>query len=472
MPPLPSRASRPTSTPPERVLVLALTCAACGPAVADLSLSRDPDLATLLRVSARTRSVLALELHHTEAGAAAGGPASRAPDTPAAMLHEAVLLGLPEATEISVAACPAGTAAAGGDPWAHPDCAQAELETGPVPGRVPAFALSAGEAADGPPFVLTTVITGEEGDSSVQILDGQGRTTWALQPDWGYAPAARFSRDGEAVLVLLTSKEQVEEARLWRQPLAGGEPEVLPLPNAHHDFVELADGRLAWIAAELREVEGEAVVGDQIRVREPDGTEVVLWSAFDWLAVEENDGWLLDQYPFGVDWTHANGLAHDPDEGTFYLSLLHHRAVVAIDEHSGEVLWILAGEEGGFPSTGFSSPTPVPFGPQHAPGVDDEGRLTLFDNNGVEGSRALALEVDAAAGEARLAWSHRQPEGRRNLLLGDVVGEGDGGALVGWGETGRISRHSAEGALLWELEADQAGVVGKVRARDSLYPPD
>ncbi len=426
----------------------------CGSSVSGLEVSRHPDFPTLLEVSAELRGGGPLLVRYGEDGRLDRDLRSEG----VGGLQTLSLLGLPESTEVRVQACPVGREDS------ESACEETTVETGPVPGKVAPFELVSGEAEDGPGFVLTSVITGDEGESSVQILDGLGRPTFALEPEWGFSPTARFDVNGLDLLLLITSKDHVEDAVIRRQPLDGGASADIPAPYAHHDFVQHEDGTLAWIAAELQVVDGEDVVGDQIVERAPDGTERVVWSAFDWLEVERNAGWDLEQYPFGVDWTHGNGLSYDPVEGAYTLSLYYHRAIVKVDGSTGEMLWMLGGE-----SSDFVLEDEAVFGPQHAPGLTEDGRVTVFDNGGSSGSRLLALDLDEGAGTASTAWIFQPDDGRRNLLLGDNNPQPDGSILATWGEHGEVSR-VVDGEIVWELDCGQPGVVGQISARESLYP--
>lgn len=423
--------------------------AACGP-TRDIEITRVPDFPTLLRVRFDTRTTTTAQV-----AATVGDTTYTTPMGPVATHHDFVVLGLPSRHEVDLLIC-AGAVSDG-------DCKEESARTAAVPGRVVPFEHVGGDTSDGPPFVLTSVISGEEGESSVQILDALGRPTWVVEPTWGFTPTARFSRDGTAVWMLLTSKEHVEDAVIVRQPLIGGDPEEIQAPYAHHDFVELEDGTLAWIAAELREVDGEAIVGDRIVERAPDGTTREVWTAFDWLEVVPNAGWSMEQYPFGVDWTHANGLHYDAGRDAYTLSLYYHRSLAHIDRSSGELLWMLGGEDDDFGGTSF-------FGPQHAPDFDAEGHLTVFDNGGT-GSSAVGLRLDEDAWTAQEVWRFSPDDGRGNLLLGDVAPQPDGGALISWGEHGAITHVDASGELAWELQASQTGVVGQVSWRGDLYRP-
>ena len=424
--------------------------AGCAGDIGDVAVEVDPDIATVLHVRFSTdrsaRGWVEYGQDDRYGQRTALGPEGKD--------HDIALLGL---TTLSALHLRARATTDDADEQSE----DVQATAGQVPGDVPTFATVL--PGEGPGYALTSIIDGEEGDSVVLIVDDDGRPTWYLRPDWGFTPAARFSRDGQSVLYLVTSKDHVEEAVIRRQPLSGGAYEEIPAPMAHHDFVELAGGRLAWIAAEVREVDGEAVVGDTIVVMDPDGTTRTLWDAFDWLPVEKNAGWTTNQYPFGVDWTHANGLYHDETTDAWLISLYYLHTVVRVDGRTGQTSWFFGGEVSDFS-------VPVAFGPQHAPSFAPDGTLTFFDNGGDEnGSRAISFALDEEQRTAEVAWSHQPGDGRRTLLLGDVERLADGSAMVAWGQEGQLTRVGPDGAALWEVDCADVGVLGKVQQRRDLY---
>ncbi len=419
-------------------MILLLACAS----IDDLAAEVDADLHTLVHVSFTTPAV--------ESARVSYGEGRVTPWSEPATEHRFTLLGLAAQQDYELVA---ETDSLASEP--------VSVTTGVPPGNVAVFAPVV--AGEGPGFVLTSLITGNEGESSIVILDESGRTTWYATPEWGFTPTARFASDGESVIYMVTSKDSVENAVVRRQPLGGSEYTEYPAPYGHHDFVEVPGIEFAYIAAEGREVNGEDVVGDKIIERNADGTEREVWNAFDWLEVVENEGWNSAFYSFGVDWTHANGLFYDAASNAYLISLYFHNMVVKVDRASGEVVWFLGGE-----LSDFALPDGYTFEHQHAPSVTADGDVCVYDNaGGPDGSRGLCFTLEGD--RASLAWRFDPADDRQSFLLGDVDRRDDGGALVAFGEHGEIDLVDAAGNVTWEIDSQDVGVVGKVEARTSLY---
>ncbi len=419
-------------------MILLLACASIDDVVAEV----DPDIRTLVRVSFTTPTA--------EPARVVYGEGLATPWSDAGTEHQFTLLGLAAETSYELVAETATVASA-----------PTPVTTGVPPVNVPEFVPVV--EGEGPGFVLTSLIMGDEGASTIVVLDEQARTTWYAIPTWGYTPTARFSSDGESVIYMVTSKASVENAVVRRQPLTGGDHTEYPAPYGHHDFVEVPGLEFAYIAAEGREVNGEDVVGDKIVERDHDGNEREVWSAFDWLEVVENEGWSSNFYPFGADWTHANGLFYDAESDAYLISLYFHDTVVKVDRATGDVLWFLGGE-----LSDFTLPEGYAFSHQHAPSVNEAGDVCVYDNaGGPDGSRGLCFTLEGD--NASLAWSFDPADDRQSILMGDLDRRPDGGALLAFGEHGEIDLLDAAGNLSWEIDAQDLGVVSKVEARTSLY---
>jgi hypothetical protein len=235
-----------------------------------------------------------------------------------------------------------------------------------------------------------------------------------------------------------------------RQPLLG-EAETLELPEAHHEFVVLPGGRLGYLRADRREIDGGPVVGDELVLREADGSERVVWNAFDTLEVRQHGGW--DFIEGGGDWTHANGLAYDPATDRWLVSLYWMQMILEIDGATGAVLRSMVGYE-----------TAESFGPQHAPEFTADG-VRMFDNQTLDSSSRL-LEI---GWDGVTRWEWRPPEVSHTIVLGDIDRLEDGRTLSSWGPEGRIVALGAANELLYVAELEAPMVVGQLDHRDSLY---
>jgi len=50
--------------------------------------------------------------------------------------------------------------------------------------------------------------------------------------------------------------------------------------------------------------------------------------------------------PGGADWTHANGLIHDPSDDSFIVTVRHQDCAIKIDRKSGALTWVLGTPDG------------------------------------------------------------------------------------------------------------------------------
>ena len=241
-----------------------------------------------------------------------------------------------------------------------------------------------------------------------------------------------------------------EILRTWSTPGRSAETvDTIPVATRyfHHAVIELPDGVLAALSVTTREFDdyplseedpdGERghrlVVADTVAEFYPDGT----------LLREHNFLDILDPYrvgygldapfwtkaevaPDGADWTHANGLAHDPNDDSLVVTIRHQDCVIKIDRQSGALKWILgAPDRWNEPwAAKLLKPVGKPdwFWHPHDPSFLKDGSLMLFDN-GESGavpptprrnldslvSRAIAYRLDEGAGTCEPVWSFEGP---------------------------------------------------------------
>jgi hypothetical protein len=291
------------------------------------------------------------------------------------------------------------------------------------------------------------------------VLDAAGRMVWWNLPDWGVIPSVHL--DGGSLLYVQSSHDEMPLARVRRMRFDGTIVEDLPIAWAHHDVLPVPGADFAVIVGEPREIDGETIVGDSIVEVGTDGTQRTVWSAFDTFPVDISALSATTAYPEGTDWTHANGLAYDPAEDAYYLSLFYLRCVVKIDRASGRTLWVLGGDH--------ATITPSEdFGPQHAPEWTGDG-LEFFDNayGRAGGSRLVRYAVDGS--EANLVWQWSHPESLFVVVLGDVDALPEGRHLSSWGPQRRIVATNAEDAIDWQVELGGEIFLAQVEAEGSLY---
>jgi hypothetical protein len=336
------------------------------------------------------------------------------------------------------------------------------VTTGPLPAELPEVTL----VDDGAPpaaYIATSWVLNADTGSGVYVLDAEGHVVWYdLWEGVGVTPVVRKVPGG--FLYLRTSHGYLPESRAVFVSTDGLTRREFPLPLAHHDLVLVPDAAFAVLVGEVREVDGENVVGDTIVEVAEDGSQRVVWSPFDHLEVTRNDGWNAPvAYPEGADWLHTNGLFYDAVDDAYYASSYNLRAVMKIARGTGALEWILGG-----PDSDFALADDAGFGPQHAPRWVD-GELLMFDNGYTVGaSRLVQYGLDATSGVATRTWEWRHPDDLYAIVLGDVDALGAGRHLSAWSTHGEILVTTADGTIEWRVDVEPTFIVAQVEPFDAF----
>lgn len=368
--------------------------------------------------------------------------------------HAVTLYGLPAETECHFRVV-TGTAASDDH----------VVTTGSLPSGVPSFEpLIPFTDPQAGPFLLTSTVDLSEDHSAAVVLDANGSPVWYTKAAAGIT-SARLSADGTGVYFIQNFVDDRAANGLVIVGFDGTRREIA-VPDAHHDVIEGPAGGYVTFVTTYRDIDGTTVAGDQLVEVAEDGSQRVVWDAFDNLEVVENAGFEATQLD-GADWTHANGLVYDADDDSYVISLYFTEQVVKVDRATGDTVWILGGL-----GSDFTFADDDAFGPQHAPELTDDG-LLLFDNRGIsDGSRLVAYSLDAAAGTATNTWSWAYPGGAWTPVLGDVHRFADGSALGSWGLSGHVTLADPDGELVGDLLVGDTLTVGQVAVMSGFYPAE
>lgn len=375
-----------------------------------------------------------------------------------ATAHEALLLGLPASTDahlIVVCTDEAGTSATTEDQVAR---------TGDLPSIAPSVTRT-GEPDPYGGFLAVPVIGSQ---NLATFLDAQGRVVWwhALTEEGYIAQRVRLSVDGQSVLydkVWLLDRSEV--GAIVRVSLDGSTVEEIPAILNTHDFVEAPDGTIFAIYTDVREVDGEEVIGDSLYELSPDGSSRTFWSAFDEYdpltepSLNDSDG----------NWTHFNHIVYDPSDDSVIVSIRNFNALVKIARASGEVVWRMGGHRSDFRWEGGADP----FYGQHGFELLDDGGLLLFNNGTAEeaSSHAVAYDVDWDTRTLTQTWRQDHDPELYIWAMGDVERRGDGGTRITWSTAGEIQQYDAAGALESQTNGDFGVVFGYTEWVPGFYPP-
>ncbi len=355
--------------------------------------------------------------------------------------HSALLLGLPADTEVFYR-----VVADGADKVSEIQ----SVSTGSLPNELPGLSVT-GSGHSG--FMATPLLGAVV---APVIIDGEGNIVWYWQDDRGLdVYRVKLSLDGRSVLYNSAdiTGEPSPDSAIVRVALDGSSEEAIPVPLLAHDFVEFPDGTIGALAYEYREdaTLGE-VKGNQIVEIAPDGSQSVIWSAWD--CYDPN---VIEGADPELGWSFTNALDYDPEADAYYVGFRNFSSIVKVNRADGSCEWALGGEAGTIEIDG------IPFLYQHQFEVREDS-VIVFDNasQGLN-SRAVEYAVDWEAGTAEEIWSWQPDPPVQVFVLGDVTRMGNGDTLVTWSTAGQINRATPGGESTWQLNTE----IGYVFAFDS-----
>jgi hypothetical protein len=419
-------------------------CSAQAPEPCGFEATPDEEIATVLHVRGFTTAPAAVTIEHgpdTSYGRTLTLSAEPATE------HTGTLLGLPAGQEWHWRI----RAEADGAVTYGPDRVSAVPN---LPDDLPAFAVQSFGDQDAGPFVLTSWHDVPELASWAIIVDGLGRVVWYARVD-GRSFTPHLSRDGAAILMLVAGigepNADAPPTRIVRIPLTGGDRMEWEAPGGHHAFVELPEGGFAYMAEDVRDIDGQDVKADLLVEQPDEGPSRIVWDAFEALPFQENDGWAEDP----ADFSHANALLLVDD--TYFFSLYRQAQLHGVDRTSGQTRFIVDGATHG-------------FGPQHSPHLVGAGLadgFLLFDNGTGGPSRVVRYDLDPTTGVVaeRSSWN---PMDVRVTVMGASTYLPDGGSVTTLGDAARMLRTDASGGLRWEVSVDSFGVLGDVEVLEDF----
>jgi len=317
---------------------------------------------------------------------------------------------------------------------------------GALPGFVPSFPIEGTGLGYGGYVMFDLLALTPRAPASLFVVDPDGITRWHIgRIDESPGPNAVFAGveqrpDGTLLFLRNYSIFIIDELGAERLSITS---EQAGLPGMHHDVIELDSGNLLTLSYTFRDIEYPDiglthVAGDLIVELTPEGDVVWEWDAFDHLDPQRRRAGFEelifdpDRLVTASDWTHGNGLVHDPATDTVLFSSRHQDWLVLIDRATGDVLWRL-GEEGDF---GLEPGGLWPYH-QHSPQWQDDGSLLLYDNglgnptlpDVFETSRAVRYALDTETMMATEVWED-EADDFISIIAGDADRLPDGSILV------------------------------------------
>lgn len=326
-------------------------------------------------------------------------------------------------------------------------------------------------------YLLFVII--QQGMSWIAIVDRDGDYVWWHQSPVGTLVATvKLARNGTDIIYgSYDQLQEVDIGQIHRVSLRDGMMVKTRTKLGHHDFEEMPDGSMTWLAYstadrlmgdELVAVTGDAILQADEGAVEETQIRPVADLLMNWRAPTLGCEHVQDVLggTGGMDWSHANSLAYDEAQDAFYLMSRHQDALLKIDAASGDVLYEMSptsDDMRGDPGAMWSH--------AHFSELTDDGIL-VFDNQlhqdpGVSGLSHYVLDEERGAYER--IWHYEDPLGRQLSILGDLKLLPDGNYLSSWMQVGTIVELTPDQEVAWQLETDVGSSIGRLHWVPDLY---
>lgn len=350
------------------------------------------------------------------------------------------------------------------------DAGQSEIKsirTGYIPPGLPTLDLTVGGGHD--QFIVTPALGT---DRATLIIDPEGQIVWYYKDDVtpyeGYR--ARVARDGKGVLFSATemTPDPVADSEVVRVSWDGSERTSIPIPYLAHDWLEHADGTIAAITLEDRDVDGSNVRGNKIVEVDPEGNSTDIWTSWNCFDPVEDPG---DEPDIGaaLGWTFANALDYDPAAQAYYLSIHNFSSIAKISRATGECEWVFGSTAA---TIDFDINADV-FHHEHQFHIFGN-RIVVMDNEGslnAQESRVLEYELDLELGVATQVWGYVSNPPVYTWVLGEPQRLAGNDTFINWSTAGQMERVTESGEVVWQLNSRLGAAFGFSQLVENLYEP-
>ncbi|MBW1769221.1 MAG: aryl-sulfate sulfotransferase, partial [Deltaproteobacteria bacterium] len=402
-----------------------------------------------------------------------------------------------------------------------------EVTTEPLPQDFPVISVTS------TPELMEPGVTLFEAAGYLVAVNETGEVVWYHRIQF-FNPS--FDRDVRRMsngnLLLLLARRKMLEldmlgniVRIWHPAgSTNGDKGSIPVDTLafHHEVYEMESGNFLIFSIEFRLIdnfpssttnpsaptETALVAGDVVVEFTPKGAVVNEWPLLDILdplrinyGAFRGDWDFFYEEVFGVsevtrDWSHGNGVIHDPTDDSIIVSLRHQDAVVKFSRQTGELKWILGPHENWDPGQ-FGEFLLTPQSDydfffqyhQHAPMITNDGTLMIYDNgnfraspfdpvvpNEENSSRAIEYAIDENSKEIEIVWEYGLFE--EETFFTPFIGDADslpqtGNVLITFGgkQPARIIEvtHTAPAQKVFDLSIAETFSYRSERL-PSLYP--
>jgi len=341
------------------------------------------------------------------------------------------------------------------------------VTTGATPSTVPAFSFTGDTSETGMDELLLLPVTAGANPVVVVVTPSAQVLWYHVEDRMRTVTRARFSSDKTSVLY--NAIDAGGDSELVRVALDGSSQSSVKVKDLGPDFVELANGNYAAIAADSRDSGGKTLRGDKIVEVTQTGTStdvISMWDCFD-PAKFPGDG-------TNGEWTGADALsvsegADGEGDDVFYLGLRDLSTVVQSARGSGKCDWVLGAAA---PTLTFTTPTDAFV---HQGGLVLSGSSVLVldaDGAGATTSRAMQYALDLTAKTATTSWSYVPTSPVHVSSLGSVSALTGKRWLVNWSTAGKLELVDDMNRVLWSLTGPLGATFGYHVRADSIDAPE
>ena len=327
-----------------------------------------------------------------------------------------------------------------------------EVEVGPLPDDLPELTVQTREAdrVRGGWTMFNLSNAEDEIPVIFAMVDHRGRYRWYHQLSTsGHGADSEIRPMDDGVLIAGTHIHFKGPIKLdWE----GNEQWSYDL-WMHHDVRPAGDGEHFYYINKLDKCDQGVKSDGMVKFSRETGEMVDSWQLCDYWAPE---GELTYD-----DWDHVNTIEPFPNEDAFLLSSRNQHSLIKLDIADGEADWAM-GVQGDFNLEGDQL-----FYRQHAPELQDNGNIVLFDNGAFEGgdpsrpwSRAIEISYDPETMQADIVWEFRPDPDIFAPIWGDADRLDNGNTLVVFGlrnsnpdRNSRIIEVDESSEPVWRLEA-------------------
>jgi hypothetical protein len=326
-----------------------------------------------------------------------------------------------------------------------------------LPGDLPTLTLS-GDPEAVPGYIATTLLGNV---NAAVVIDGEGEIIWyKMLPTIDYVTRMRLRPDKNGI-TYIAKLEDSTAADLQSVDWEGTPLRTVEeLAAFNHDWVELPDESLLFIAYDHLTHEGNEYRGDKVMRLNTDDSREEVWSVWNDFDIED----------FGMSsamdtWSHANALHATPDGNGFFIGLRNMNTIAKVGLESGDLEWWAGFHED---ATYQTASLADGFNGQHNFHALSSGNILVFDNHILGGTdtRAAEYSLHDDTGEAVLEWEFHHDPRIDAGAMGDVRRMDTGDTLITWCLSGEIQVISPEREVLWQLNTELGIAFGYTEVWD------